>query len=104
MLNREGNNSNTIWGVINGNTGEEREDGPEWFVSSKEEWAAFSDKFNISDSSSSNTYYGNFGLSEDYWSSSQRNTEFAYDASFKDSSLGSDNVYILNYVRLVTTF
>ena len=101
MLEREGSNSNTIWGVINGNTGEEREEGPEWFVPSREEFAAFGAAFNI-DSSNCSTQ---FGLSyNDYWSSSQVNTIRAYGAGFDTGYIGIGGVNGYAYVRLAATF
>ena len=100
MLEREGSNSNTIWGVINGNTGEEREEGPEWFVPSREEFAAFGAAFNID----SSNYSTQFGLSYYYWSSSQRNTNRAYGALFRDGYISNFIVGTYGYVRLATTF
>ena len=100
MLEREGSNSNTIWGVINGNTGEEREEGPEWFVPSREEFAAFGAAFNID----SSNYSTQFGLFNNYWSSSQYGTGTAYLASFYGGSIGYGIVFDYFYVRLATTF
>ena len=42
-----------------------------WFVPSRAEWSAFGGELGISKDSSSEKYYGNFGLSGGYWSSSQ---------------------------------
>ena len=100
MLEREGSNSNTIWGVINGNTGEEREEGPEWFVPSREEFAAFGAAFNID----SSNYSTQFGLSYFCWSSSQYGTSRAYLASFFNGNIFGINVLDNYYVRLATTF
>ena len=100
MLEREGSNSNTIWGVINGNTGEEREEGPEWFVPSREEFAAFGAAFNID----SSNYSTQFGLSNNYWSSSQSNTSNAYNARFNRGYVNNNYVDSNFYVRLATTF
>ena len=49
-----------------------------WFVPSKSEWASFGATFNITSGNYSNTY----GLSRNYWSSSQYNTYTAYGAIF----------------------
>lgn len=100
MLEREGSNSNTIWGVINGNTGEEREEGPEWFVPSREEFAAFGAAFNID----SSNYSTQFGLSNGYWSSSQNYTSNAYRARFYNGYIIGSPVSNFAYVRLATTF
>ena len=100
MLEREGSNSNTIWGVINGNTGEERDEGPEWFVPSREEFAAFGAAFGIDDSNYSSIY----GLSSPYWSSSQDGTSTAYGANFFYGGINTYNVRSSNFVRLATTF
>ena len=100
MLEREGSNSNTIWGVINGNTGEEREEGPEWFVPSREEFAAFGAAFNID----SSNYSTQFGLSILYWSSSQYYADGAYGAGFGYGYINGSLVSFSLYVRLATTF
>ena len=42
-----------------------------WFVPSRAEWSAFGGELGISKDSSNEKYYGNFGLSDGYWSSSQ---------------------------------
>ena len=88
-------NYDDMWGVIQ----EEITSG--WFVPSKSEWAAFAKAFDIT----SSNYSSKYGLSFDYWSSSQCYTDSAYHAYF-------DLGYILNYevsdsnryVRLATTF
>lgn len=42
-----------------------------WFVPSRAEWSAFGGELGISKDSSNEKYYGNFGLSYCYWSSSR---------------------------------
>ena len=100
MLEREGSNSNTIWGVINGNIGAERDKGPEWFVPSREEFSAFGAVFGINNTNYSSVY----GLSDRYWSSSQSNTRYAYLAGFESGNFFVNIVRTYFYVRLATTF
>lgn len=83
-----------MWGVIE----EQFNDG--WFVPSKSEWSAFGDKFKITSSNDVNQ----FGLSEWYWSSSERDTNFAYYAKLGDGYIRSLIVYSYDCVRLSTTF
>ena len=87
-------NSNDMWGLIQ----DEVSDG--WFVPSKSEWAAFGAAFGITTSNYSSTY----GLSIDYWSSSQSNTSYAYRARFGYGYINSTNVSTSGFVRLATTF
>ena len=83
-----------MWGVIE----EQFNDG--WFVPSKSEWSAFGDKFKITSST-----YGNFRLSDWYWSSSQSITGGAYGANFNYyGSLIDYVVFSSSYVRLSATF
>ena len=75
-----------------------------WFVPSRAEWSAFGGELGISKDSSSEKYYGNFGLSGYYWSSSQIITNLAWYANFRSGYMCYDNVGINNYVRLSATF
>ena len=99
MLEREETNSNTIWGVINGNTGEERDEGPEWFVPSREELAAFGVALEIT-----TINYSTFGLSSSYWSSSQNSALNDYYVNFNNGNILTGFVNGINSVRLATTF
>ena len=83
-------NSNDMWGLIQ----DEIANG--WFVPSKSEWAAFE--------ITSSNYSSTFGLSGDYWSSSQINTNFAYSALFSRGGIGFGDVGYDYYVRLATSF
>ena len=87
-------NDNDMWGLI------QEEVAQGWFVPSRGEWAAFADAFDIT----SSNYDDKFGLSGDYWSSSQRTTGSAWLASFVDGFMGSTNVTNNYSVRLATTF
>ena len=83
-----------MWGVIQ----DEVDDG--WFVPSKSEWSAFGSAFGITRSN----YSSKYGLSLYYWSSSQRNTSFAYHANFRSGNISGSDVIGYDYVRLATTF
>ena len=75
-----------------------------WFVPSRAEWAAFAGELEISKDSSNPKYYGNLGLSNYYWSSSQINALYAWIAYFYDGSMCVSNVNNFHYVRLAATF
>ncbi len=75
-----------------------------WFVPSKEEWAAFGGELGISKDSSNEKYYGNFGLSDYYWSSSLFGTYVAWYARFTNGSMGNHYVREYRSVRLGATF
>ena len=75
-----------------------------WFVPSRAEWSAFGGELGISKDSSNEKYYGNFGLSRYYWSSSQINSCNAWYAHFSLGSMGSNNVDSYRFVRLSATF
>ena len=91
----DGSTYDDMWSVIQ----DEIADG--WFVPSKSEWSAFGAAFDITGSNYSSTY----GLSTNYWSSSQYNAYFAYFASFGYGGIGNYDVnYYYYYVRLATTF
>ena len=87
-------NVDDIWEEIQ----EEIADG--WFIPSKSEWSAFSEAFDITESN----YSGTFGLKDNYWSSSQSDTSYAYHVDFINCSIGRYSVYNVRYVRLAATF
>ncbi len=87
-------NLNDMWGVIQ----DEVADG--WFVPSKSEWASFGAVFNIT----SSNYLSTYGLSDFYWSSSQRTMNIAFNANFHYGSIGDYDVFNGISVRLATTF
>ena len=72
-----------------------------WFVPSRAEWAAFAGKLGITSSN-----YGNFDLSDYYWSSSLYGTRYAWYAGFYFGYMGtiSNDIKYSNYVRLSATF
>ena len=69
--------------------------GKRWFVPSKAEWSAFGGELGITSSNRSEK-----GLNSWYWSSSQRNTNNAWNANFNNGYMNNNN----NYVRLSTSF
>ena len=75
-----------------------------WFVPSRAEWSAFGGELGISKDSSNEKYYGNFGLSDCYWSSSQYSANFAWRANFYDGYMNTNGVSNYTYVRLSATF
>ena len=75
-----------------------------WFVPSRAEWSAFGGELGISKDSSNKKYYGNFGLSCYYWSSSQNGTSIAWYAYFTSGYVGNFDVNYSDYVRLSATF
>lgn len=75
-----------------------------WFVPSRAEWSAFGGELGISKDSSNEKYYGNFGLSNYYWSSSQSSADFAWYADFNDGFMNRIRVNYFLYVRLSATF
>ena len=83
-----------MWGVIQN----EVDDG--WFVPSKSEWSAFGSAFGITRSN----YSSKYGLSYDYWSSSQRSTSHAFNADFSTGDIDRSTVSTTTFVRLATTF
>ena len=72
---------------------------PAWYVPSQEEWAAFGDQLGITQSN-----YGNKGLSNWYWLSSQNSNRGAWVARFYDGYMETYIVNDTNYVRLGATF
>ena len=98
-------NSKDMWGVIQkaDNTGKTW-DLNRWFVPSKAEWAAFGD-FAFKTMEVTTSTYGQFGLSDYYWSSAQRTTDNAYNAHFNSGNMdGSYSVRNPYSVRLSATF
>ena len=75
-----------------------------WFVPSRAEWSAFGGELGISKDSSNEKYYGNFGLSYYYWSSSQGSAYNAWYANFINGFMGLNYVSSNFYVRLSATF
>ena len=75
-----------------------------WFVPSRAEWSAFGGELGISEDSSSEKYYGNFGLRHWYWSSSQGSANSAWYARFSLGSMDNSDVNGNYYVRLSATF
>ena len=75
-----------------------------WFVPSRAEWSAFGGELGISKDSSNEKYYGNFGLSGYYWSSSQDSASGAWYAYFSTGYMNYFSVNDSNYVRLSATF
>ena len=78
-------------GTWNGSSG--------WYVPSREEWAAFGGQLGITTSN-----YGNKGLSDWCWSSSQNDTSNAWYALFDYGYMGYIDVHDNYYVRLCATF
>ena len=70
-----------------------------WYVPSRGEWAAFAGQLSITSGN-----YSNKGLSDRYWSSSQRNTYTAWNARFDRGNFDYGNVLSNFCVRLGTTF
>ena len=75
-----------------------------WFVPSRAEWSAFGGELGISKDSSNEKYYGNFGLSYYYWSSSQFSANYAWYARFSYGYMNRNHVNFSTYVRLSATF
>lgn len=85
--------SNDMWGAIQ----EEIEKG--WYVPSKSEWSAFAAQLGIYPS-----IYGDYGLRDYYWTSSQESRNYVYVGVFGNGAIGSDGVNGAYYVRLGTNF
>ena len=86
-------NHKDMWGQI------KKEVNNGWFVPSRAEWLAFGGELGITPSN-----YGNFGLSDYYWSSSQKSTTNAWNANFHGGYVNSYYVDNYFYVRLSATF
>ena len=86
-------NANDMWGLI------QNEVANGWFVPSKREWLAFAEELGITRSN-----YSSYGLSDEYWSSSQGNSSGAYWMSFIYGYIHNSHVGHDSYVRLSTTF
>ena len=95
-----------MWGIIQeADKNGKKWDLNKWFVPSKAEWAAFGD-FAYTDMGVDEDNYGNFGLSNCYWSSSQSHADRAYGADF-DFDFGFIGNFIVHgdiCVRLSATF
>ena len=78
-------------GTWNGSSG--------WYVPSRGEWSAFGDQLGITELN-----YSSVGLSDNYWSSSQRRKGGAYYVTFDKGCMSDGDVIIGGYVRLGTTF
>ena len=72
---------------------------PAWYVPSKEEWSAFGSQLGITSSN-----YGNKGLSDWYWSSSQDDAILVWTADFYGGRMYDNAVSGYNCVRLGVTF
>ena len=91
-----------LWGAIQDgqyNIVSTASDSKKWFIPSKSEWSAFGEELGITQDN-----YANKGLSDWYWSSSQNNAYYAYDALFYDGYINGHDVNNYSYVRLSTTF
>ena len=106
-VNEKWNDPSLPWGAHNDNSSyddmweviqEEIADG--WFVPSKSEWAAFGAAFGIT----SSNYLRTYGLSRNYWSSSQVLTNSAYGATFYGGNILTGLVSGSSCVRLATIF
>ena len=102
-VNEKWNDPSLPWGAHNDNSSYDdmweviqEEIADVWFVPSKSEWCAFGAAFGIT----RNTY----GLSNNYWSSSQNNASGAYNMRFYSDTIGYIDVNTGYYVRLATTF
>ena len=104
MINRYKNNSYgpkdangpqypDIWGII------ENEVNTSFFVPSLGEWVAFSTLFSISKDN-----YTDFGLSHNYWTSSQQGIFKCYRICFKDGIVDTPNGNNYYNIRLSTFF
>ena len=98
MLENEGKQSETVWEAISEKTGKEYDDGPEWFILSNAEWAAFGRAFDITGSN-----YDDFELSNMYWTSSDAGSYACY-AGLWTGTMNDIAVYKKCHVRLATTF
>ena len=86
-------NGDDMWGLIGNQVAQG------WFVPSKEEWSAFAEELGIDYSN-----YQNFGLSGDYWSSSQYDSISAWYALFGYGYMEDTYVSHFRSVRLSATF
>ena len=87
-----------MWGQI------QKEVNNGWFVPSRAEWTAFAGEFGITEDSSNNKYYENFGLSYYYWSSSQSSSYNAWPMYFDSNHMNGNGVSNSYSVRLSATF
>ena len=70
-----------------------------WFVPSKSEWAAFGGELRVTTSN-----YTDYGLKNNYWSSTLYDARNAYNASFNSGYISTNYVSNNGYVRMGTTF
>ncbi len=90
--------SSYLWGISAVQSGTWNGSGG-WYVPSRGEWSAFADQLDITTSN-----YSSKGLSNAYWSSSQRSTGSAWNALFYSGTFNLGSVSSIAYVRLGTTF
>ena len=97
-------NSQDMWGVIQkaDNKGKTW-DLNRWFVPSKAEWAAFGD-FAFKTMGVNKYTYSYFGLSYEYWSSTQYDADGIYIMYCGRGSMYFEYVNDTYYVRLSATF
>ena len=90
-----------MWGIsaVNSRTWNGSEG---WYIPSRVEWVAFAGKLGITGGSSGN--YSSKGLSDYYWTSSQRNTYEAWGANFVNGFSSYSSVASRHCVRLGTTY
>lgn len=82
-------NERDMWGLV--------ENG--WYVPSKDEWVAFAAAFNVTSND------GDFGLCDDYYSSSLSDSQKAWFIDFSNNAVRSDfNLFDVSHIRLGTTF
>ena len=97
-------NTRDLWGVIQNSENydivESVNDSKKWFVPSKDEWSAFGSNLGIT----SDDYNSKYGLYNFYWSSSQYNTYYAWNANFVNGNMSRFFVSDFHYVRLSATF
>ena len=76
-----------------------------WFVPSKDELAAFAGEIEVTkDTTNSQKYFKNQGLSEYYWTSSLQSTNKAYFINFSSGSFSRISIQGPYHVRLSKTF
>lgn len=88
--------NNDLWGFIKTQVQQG------WFVPSRGEWGAFLNELGITGGSGGN--YSSFGLSGNYWSSSQLSSIYTWSANLGMGSINYGTMGGTFYVRLSTTF
>ena len=71
-----------------------------WFLPSRAEWAAFSNELGIT----GNNYNSTYGISAQYLSSSQKNSQYIWYIVYPFNMISDDSVGATSGVRLATTF